>query len=286
MTDGEWWRKSGPWSARSGGESAGTGDGARDGSHDGSHDGSDDSVYDAATAPGVPGMSAVPLDPPREPAEEADPDAVPPPQVIHSGGGGWDLVMLNFSDAPAAPPKQIPEQRAAEGDEPPAQPTGPQSAAGAKSKKARKEKKAARAAGSAKPGQSPTPKSPKPPKKSALAGRRPSPLLLLASALLAGGAWTGFFPAMLAGWGLGYLSSQLKDLTRKFAIFGIPLITMSASTLYQMRQTQHGQAGAGPGSQLGQMTWASAPGVLRLSAALTAAFLLLMALRRKSQQEG
>ncbi|MEU8514133.1 hypothetical protein AB0C76_21455 [Kitasatospora sp. NPDC048722] len=269
MTDGEWWRKSGPWSARSGGESAEA------------RDGSDDSVYDAATAPGVPGMSAVPLDPPREPAEEADPDAVPPPQVIHSGGGGWDLVMLNFSDAPAAPPKQIPEQRAAEGDEPPAQPTGPQSAAGAKSKKARKEKEAARAAGSAKPGQSP-----KPPKKSALAGRRPSPLLLLASALLAGGAWTGFFPAMLAGWGLGYLSSQLKDLTRKFAIFGIPLITMSATTLYQMRQTQHGQAGAGPGSQLGQMTWASAPGVLRLSAALTAAFLLLMALRRKPQQEG
>ncbi|MEE1789109.1 hypothetical protein PUR71_40335 [Streptomyces sp. SP17BM10] len=269
MTDGEWWRKSGPWSSRPGGEPAEA--------RDGGHDASDDSVYDTATAPGVPGMSAVPLDPPREAAAEADPDAVPPPQVIHSGGGGWDLVMLNFSDAPAAPPKQIPDQRAGEGSEPPAQPEAPEAAAVANP---RKEKKAARAAGAA--GAAGSAKSPK---KSALAGRRPSPLLLLAAALLAGGAWTGFFPAMLAGWGLGYLSSQLKDLTRKFAIFGIPLITMSATTLYQMRQTQHGQAGAGPGSQLGQMTWASAPGVLRLSAALTAAFLLLMALRRRPQQQ-
>ncbi|MEV7020830.1 hypothetical protein [Kitasatospora sp. NPDC093558] len=254
MTDGEWWRKSGPWSARQGG-----------GEPDRAEAGPDDSVYDAATAPGVPGMSAVPLDPPREPDAEADPDAVPPPQLYHSGGGGWDLVMLNFSDAPPAPPKPIPEQRATEGEAPPAEPVVAP----------KKGKKKAKAAGS-----------PKPPKKGALAGRRPSPLLLLASALLAGGAWTGFFPAMLAGWGLGYLSTQLKDLTRKFAIFGIPLITMSATTLYQMRQNQHGQAGAGPGNQLGQMTWASAPGVLRLSAALTAAFLLLMALRRRPQQEG
>ncbi|MGW2253823.1 hypothetical protein ACWCXH_27065 [Kitasatospora sp. NPDC001660] len=266
MTDGEWWRKSGPWSARPGGSDSGA---DRGGVGDDA-----DSVYDAG-APGVPGMSAVPLDPPREPAAEDDPDAVPPPQVIHSGGGGWDLVMLNFSDAPAAPPKPIPEQREGEGDAP-AQPAEPEvvpgAASGAKPKKEKKEKKAAGAAGV--------------PKRGVLAGRRPSPLLLLASGLLAGGAWTGFFPAMLAGWGLGYLSRQLTDLTRKFAIFGIPLITMSAMTLHQMRQTQHGQAGVQPGSQLGQITWASAPGVLRLSAALTAAFLLLMALRRRPPQEG
>lgn len=284
MTDGEWWRKSGPWSARPGGSPAA---GESGGARDGAHDASDDSVYDDARAPGVPGMSAVPLDPPREAADEADPDAVPPPQVIHSGGGGWDLVMLNFSDAPAAPPKQIPDQRAGEGTEAPVQPAAPGPAAGAKPKKKGKEKKAARAAGATRAaGAAGAAGAAKPPKQSALAGRRPSPLLLLAATLLAGGAWTGFFPAMLAGWGLGYLSSRLKDLTRKFAIFGIPLITMSATTLYQMRQAQHGQPGAGPSSQLGQMTWASAPGVLRLSAALTAAFLLLMALRRRPQQQG
>ncbi|MFJ2575227.1 hypothetical protein [Kitasatospora aureofaciens] len=216
-------------------------------------------------------MASVPLDPPRDAPDDADPDAVPPPpQVIHSGADGWDLVMLNFSDAPPAPPKPVPEQRAGEGDAP----AKPEASAGpvAKPDARPKKQKKAKAAGA--------------PKKSTLAGRRPSPLLLLAAGLLAGGAFTGFFPAMLAGSGLGYLSRQLTDLTRKFAILGIPLITMSATTLYQMQQAKHGQGGLQPGSQLGQMTWASAPGVLRLSAALTAAFLLLMALRRRPPQEG
>ncbi|MQS12837.1 hypothetical protein F7Q99_11165 [Streptomyces kaniharaensis] len=225
-------------------------------------------MYDAATAPGVPGMASVPLDPPREPSGTPDPDAVPPPQVIHSGAGGWDLVMLNFSDAPAAPPKPIPEQRPAEGDTPLAEPQAPKAAV--KAKKVKTPKGASDAS----------------PKKGVLAGRRPSPLLLLASGLLTGGAVTGFFPAMLAGWGLGYLSRQLSDFTRKFVILGIPLITMSVSTFYRMQQAKQGQGGLQPGSQLGQMTWASAPGVLRLSAALTAAVLLLLTLRRRPPQEG
>ncbi|MFJ6776862.1 hypothetical protein ACIQOV_38900, partial [Kitasatospora sp. NPDC091257] len=32
------------------------------------------------------------------------------------------------------------------------------------------------------------------------------------------GAVSGFLPAMLAGWGLGYLSRQISDLMRKFVM--------------------------------------------------------------------
>ncbi|MER8099951.1 hypothetical protein [Kitasatospora sp. NPDC094016] len=277
-------------------------------------------MYDTA-APGG-GTPSVPLDPPRTPrtpgagappvqldkprldGPEDDPGAIPPPQVYSSGANGWDLVLLNFSDAPQAPPKPIPEQRAGDG-------AGAAGAAGAqaadsagagagaasgKGTKLRKAKGRGAAAGKAKA-------QPAAPAGQAGAGagagesagagagvgaRRPSLLVLLSCGLLIGGAAMSFFPAMLVGWALGYLSRQLSDLTRKFVILGIPLITMSAATLHAMQAKPGAQGGAGvqAGAQFSQISWSAAPGVLRLSAVLSAVVLLLLSLRRRPPQQG
>ncbi|MFJ9611294.1 hypothetical protein ACIRS1_33640 [Kitasatospora sp. NPDC101176] len=310
MTDGEWWRKSGPWSDRSGG-GAGSGpavpgpaDGA--GAAGGAAAASDgDGVYDVPATGGAGGVTpSVPLDPPRaaasspvsmdkprfEAAAEQDPDALPPPQVYSSGANGWDLVLLNFSDAPPAPPKAVPEQRA--GAEPAAGAGAAAGTADAAAGKGRKQRKArAKAAAAeqakAKPAAGPAPADQ--PGAGAAAGvRRPSLLILLSCGMLVGGAVSSFFPAMLVGWALGYLSRQLSDLMRKFAILGVPLITMSAATLHAMQAKQGAQGGAGvqAGSQLTQISWSAAPGVLRLSAVLSAVVLLLLSLRRRPPQQG
>ncbi|MEV0189253.1 hypothetical protein AB0I39_12070 [Kitasatospora purpeofusca] len=113
-------------------------------------------------------------------------------------------------------------------------------------------------------------------------GRRPSPLLLLSAAVLIGGAVTGQLIAMLIGWALGYLSRQLSDFVRKLAVFGIPLMVISGSSLFYWGRAQ-GRWGAAPapGEQGSHAMWDAAPGVLRVAAVLSAVFLLLMSLRRK-----
>ncbi|WP_051966761.1 hypothetical protein [Kitasatospora mediocidica] len=117
-----------------------------------------------------------------------------------------------------------------------------------------------------------------------LSGRRPSPLLLLSAVVLVGGSVTGLILVMLAGWVLGYLSQQLGELTKRFAVLGIPLITMTVSTLWFWGRTT-GRWGAplAKGNAMSHAVFASAPGVLRLAAVLSAAFLLLVAMRRRSK---
>ncbi|MEV7355534.1 hypothetical protein [Kitasatospora sp. NPDC091276] len=279
-------------------------------------------MYDTA-APGG-GTPSVPLDPPRTPrtpgagappvqldkprfdGPEDDPGSIPPPQVYSSGANGWDLVLLNFSDAPQAPPKPIPEQRAGDGAgaagaqaaDPAGAAAGAAAAASAKGKKQRKARWRAAAAGKAK-AQPTAPAGQAGAGAGATAGagagagagvgaRRPSLLVLLSCGLLIGGAAMSFFPAMLVGWALGYLSRQLSDLMRKFVILGIPLITMSAATLHAMQAKPGAQGGAGvqAGAQFSQISWSAAPGVLRLSAVLSAVVLLLLSLRRRPPQQG
>ncbi|GAA0684726.1 hypothetical protein GCM10010193_43270 [Kitasatospora atroaurantiaca] len=117
-----------------------------------------------------------------------------------------------------------------------------------------------------------------------LAGRRPSVLVLVAALALVAGALTGQLIAMLAGWGLAYLAPRLGDLTRKFAVLGIPLVTMTGSTVWFWGRA-HGRWGSplAPGAQLSHETWAAAPGVLRLAALLSALFLLAVTLRRRPE---
>ncbi len=125
------------------------------------------------------------------------------------------------------------------------------------------------------------------PTRSLLAGRRPSPLLLLAIAVLVGGAVTGLMLVLLAGWGLAYLSRRLGDLTRKFAVFGIPLVTMSFSALWFWGRAQ-GRWGTalGKGAPTTHALFAAGPGVLRLAAVLSALFLLAVTMRRRRPTEG
>ncbi|MET9618302.1 hypothetical protein [Kitasatospora indigofera] len=111
-----------------------------------------------------------------------------------------------------------------------------------------------------------------------LAGRRPAPLLLVASALLVGGAVTRMVLVMLVGWALAYLSRSLGDRSRKFAVLGIPLLAVTGLVLWFWGR---GQGKWGPALQPGEQLWAAAPGVLRLAAVLSAVYLLVVTMRRR-----
>ncbi|MFI9364280.1 hypothetical protein ACIG5E_24985 [Kitasatospora sp. NPDC053057] len=227
-------------------------------------------MYGPSAASGATGgIPNVSLDLPGVAGPGGGSEVIPPPTVQSSSP--WTMTMLDFSDAPQPAPKPIPEQRAAE-EAARQQPVGPAGAKPSNPKRQRKAKaKAAPAAGAG----------------AGRGARKPSPLILLSCGLLVGGAVSGFFPAMLAGWGLGYLTRQLSDFMRKFVILGIPLITMSATTLFAMNHAKQSGGGAvQPGSPLGQFSWSMAPGVLRTAAVLTAVVLLLLGLRRRPPQQG
>ncbi|MGW3077129.1 hypothetical protein [Kitasatospora sp. NPDC001132] len=313
MTDGEWWRKSGPWSERSGGGSADRSDVGPDAGPGGAASGGapeapsapaperdPDSVYDPP-APSAASIPSVPLDLPDLAAVEERSDAIPPPTV--SSTGPWTMTLFDFSDGPRPAPKPIPEQRTAEEAAAAAAPAAEPAKPADLRKKPRRGllRPAPAPAAPPVPPQAPTGKSGgkvrgkgkgkgkgKVAEKDASA-RKPSPLILLSCLLLVGGAVSGFFPAMLAGWGLGYLSRRISELMRKFVVLGIPLITMSATTLYSMQRAKQGGGQGGglqTGSPLGEISWSSAPTVLRVSAVLSAAVLLLLAMRRRPPQEG
>ncbi|MFF2954403.1 hypothetical protein ACFVVU_24040 [Kitasatospora sp. NPDC057965] len=219
--------------------------------------------------------------------------------------GDWDYVSIDFGDGPVASNRPIPEQRTAPEEETGPGPAGEDAAPGGTAAteppgadvpgeadqgkgKGRAKKAKGRKGRAAKAGAAPdVPAAPETPDGAAKAGasavRRPSPLLLLSAAVLIGGAVTGQLIAMLIGWALGYLSRHLSDLTRKVAVFGIPLMTISGSSLFVWGRAQ-GRWGTAlnPGEQVNQVVWDSAPGVLRVAAVLSAVFLLLMSLRRRS----
>ncbi|MDH6133915.1 hypothetical protein P3T37_003314 [Kitasatospora sp. MAA4] len=122
------------------------------------------------------------------------------------------------------------------------------------------------------------------PSRGFLAGRRPSPLLLLSAAVLVGGSVTGLILVMLAGWVLGYLSQQLGELTKRFAVIGIPLITMTVSAFWFWgRSTGRWGEPLAKGAPMTHAVFTSTPGVLRLAAVLSALFLFVVAMRRRSQ---
>ncbi|GLW70388.1 hypothetical protein Kpho02_26870 [Kitasatospora phosalacinea] len=112
--------------------------------------------------------------------------------------------------------------------------------------------------------------------------RKPAPLLLLGAALLLGGAATGTLLAMLLGWAAAYLSQGWTDLMKKFAVLGIPLITVTGLTVWNWGR-EKGRWGSqlSPGTDAGAVTWAAAPGVLRVAAVLSALFVLAVTLRRR-----
>ncbi|MFC8715902.1 hypothetical protein [Kitasatospora sp. NPDC057198] len=126
------------------------------------------------------------------------------------------------------------------------------------------------------------PDAPSAPPPAAAGVRKPAPLLLLGAALLLGGAATGMLLVMLLGWAVAYLSRGWTDLMKKFAVLGIPLITVTGLTVWNWGR-EKGRWGSplSPGTDAGAITWAAAPGVLRVAALLTALFVLAVTLRRR-----
>ncbi|WP_158702311.1 hypothetical protein [Kitasatospora sp. MMS16-BH015] len=189
---------------------------------------------------------------------------------------GWDSVVFDFSDvtakaeaADAAADATLPGQRGGEqgGEGAAVGATGSVGAAGAAGPVA-VEQAVAKAG-------------------SVLAGRRPPFVAMLAALVLLGGAVSGQFLALLAGWALAYVAPKLGEWTRKLAAFGIPLITMAGSTVwYWGRERGRWGSPLGAGQQLTQVTWSAAPGVLRLAGVLSAVFLVGVAMRRRRSAEG
>ncbi|BFV57788.1 hypothetical protein KCMC57_up28920 [Kitasatospora sp. CMC57] len=179
---------------------------------------------------------------PVEPVEAPVAEVVPSRTVSAADFPGWDSITFDF---PVAEPEPAVEQvvEAAAEHEPEGQETAPG--------------------------------------RSFLTGRRPSPVVLLAVVVLLAGAVTGQLLALLAGWAVAYVS-RLGDLTRKFAVLGVPLGTMTGSAVWQWGRAQ-GRWGspAGPADQLGRQVWDGAPDALRVAAVLSALFLLLVTLRRR-----
>ncbi|GHH75966.1 hypothetical protein GCM10018781_46110 [Kitasatospora indigofera] len=283
MVDGEWWRLNGPR----------RGDGGGGPAKEPAEPGEGGYLPPAAAVP----APAPPADPPAA-RVPAPPSSSPPPSspslskpsvgpsarpggVRWQAGGGfadWDDVHIDFSAVDEPEAASVPEPR--DGDAAPgaadaaaAKPSGEQATAakpagrGRAARKAAKEQAARRGtAPAARPG--------------LLAGRRPAPLLLVASALLVGGAVTRMVLVMLVGWALAYLSRSLGDRSRKFAVLGIPLLAVTGLVLWFWGR---GQGKWGPALQPGEQLWAAAPGVLRLAAVLSAVYLLVVTVRRRGQ---
>nr|BFD84164.1 hypothetical protein StreXyl84_35650 [Streptomyces sp. Xyl84] len=113
------------------------------------------------------------------------------------------------------------------------------------------------------------------------AGRWSNPLLLLAAALLVGGAVTGNPFALLFGWVIAYGSRRLTPTESKWAVMGMPALALAAGLLWLWGR-QDGRWGT-PIAQ-GQMNDAVAhtwPWVVRAAAVLSALFLLWRSQRRR-----
>ncbi|MFD8611464.1 hypothetical protein [Streptomyces sp. NPDC059631] len=108
-----------------------------------------------------------------------------------------------------------------------------------------------------------------------------NPLLLLAAALLVGGAVTGNLFALLLGWVIAYGSRRLTPMETKWAVLGMPGLALAAGLLWLWGRGE-GRWGA-PIAQ-GQMndavgqTW---PWVVRTAAVLSALFLVWRSQRRR-----
>ncbi|GAA2252509.1 hypothetical protein GCM10010430_40090 [Kitasatospora cystarginea] len=239
-SDGEWWRVDRP--QRVLGQPGGAAP--------------EESVY-TPEGPADPPPAAAQAGP--APAVGAPAAGAPRPRRVVPGPGpsaadfpGWDSVTFDFGSAEPAAAPVVPDPRKdpaeaavpATGDTP-AAPTG----------------KPPRAAG-------------------LLAGRRPSPLLLIAAVVLLAGALTGQILIMLVGWAAAYLSARLGDLTKKFAVFGIPMATMTASTVWYWGRAKGRWGSPVAPDQFNHAALTAAPTVLRLAAVLSALFLLVVNLRR------
>ncbi|MFF3981893.1 hypothetical protein ACWGNF_18175 [Streptomyces sp. NPDC055808] len=113
-------------------------------------------------------------------------------------------------------------------------------------------------------------------------GPRPglsNPLLLLAAALLVAGALFGLWLALGAGWLLAYASRRLSPAESKWAVFGVPGLTLAGGLVWLWGR-QDGRWGEpiAPG-EMGVALSGMWPWLIRIAAVGSAAFLVWRAQR-------
>ncbi|MFF4320439.1 hypothetical protein [Streptomyces sp. NPDC001568] len=110
---------------------------------------------------------------------------------------------------------------------------------------------------------------------------RPHAFLLLAAALLAAGALTGYWMLIALGWLVAYGSRVLGPSERKWVVFGLPggIFTGAVLWLWGRRAGRWGEELADDGMAAAfQGMW---PGVIRWAAVATALYLLWRSRRRR-----
>jgi hypothetical protein len=109
------------------------------------------------------------------------------------------------------------------------------------------------------------------------------PLLLetLAAVLLLAGVVVGSLLPMLLGWLAAYASRSLSILARKFAVLGIPALTVLGAGVWLWGRSTGRWGGPLPDDQLGQSVKDLVPLVVRVAACGSAVFLAWYAFRRR-----
>jgi hypothetical protein len=111
-------------------------------------------------------------------------------------------------------------------------------------------------------------------------GRRwGSPMLLVAAALLVGGAVIGSWIPLLLGWGAGYLSRGLSRPQAKFAVLGIPGATAVGMLVWLWGRDAGKWSTPVAQGQMGQAMQDALPVAVRVAAAASALYLLWRARR-------
>ncbi|MER5812082.1 hypothetical protein ABT143_28515 [Streptomyces sp. NPDC002033] len=114
----------------------------------------------------------------------------------------------------------------------------------------------------------------------AVARRRPHPFLLLAAALIAVGALTGYWLLLAAGWLLAYVSRVLGPRERKWALLGLPAAVFAAGMLWLWGRAAGNWGEPLPRDQLGAAFRSLWPALSRTAGLTTAAYVAWRSRRR------
>ncbi|MFI2212057.1 hypothetical protein [Streptomyces sp. NPDC020141] len=107
-----------------------------------------------------------------------------------------------------------------------------------------------------------------------------NPLLLLAAALLVGGALFGSWIALGLGWVLAYLSRRLTPVETKIAVFGLPGTALAAGAVWLWGRTEGRWGEPVPQEGMAEAISAAWPWVLKGAALASAVYLVWRARRR------
>ncbi|MBV2354675.1 hypothetical protein KUM39_09910 [Streptomyces sp. J2-1] len=101
-----------------------------------------------------------------------------------------------------------------------------------------------------------------------------NPLLLLGAAALVAGAVLGIWPALIAGWLIAYVSRRLTPAETKWAVFGMPGLSLAATVLWLWGRQTHHWGTPIPDARMNEALTGTWPWTLRLAAITSALFIL------------